>query len=334
MNCGENFPHAEGAMAVSYNLYNVTYSGGVYTLDTTAGPAVRSISDTDSSNDHGILGSVADDTFKISLSGDTYRYIGTASYTSAFDGTVNAFVAEDTTTGKYYLFSPNKILFGLGEQPKNDQKLTVTTPTGHNGVGDWDIATGAPGCFTAGTMIATPDGERAVESLAAGDLVLTADGRAAPVRWLGQSVVSRVFADPLRILPVRIKAGALGENVPARDLLVSSGHAMYVGDVLAHAGALVNGDSIVREQDMPLVFTYYHLELDTHALLLANGAPAESFIDGVEAMDFSNWAERPASTGEEMAHPRAKSARQLPRAVREHLAARAAALTDGIAKAA
>ena len=80
-----------------------------------------------------------------------------------------------------------------------------------------------------------------------GELVLTADGRTLPVSWLGVQTVSTVFADKLRVLPIRIKAGALADNVPARDLLVSSDHAMFVDGVLVHAGALVNGTSIVRE---------------------------------------------------------------------------------------
>jgi hypothetical protein len=66
---------------------------------------------------------------------------------------------------------------------------------------------------------------RAVETFKANDLVLTIDGRAAPVRWVGRQTVSRIFGDPLRVLPIRIKAGALDENVPRRDLLISADHA-------------------------------------------------------------------------------------------------------------
>ncbi len=184
-------------------------------------------------------------------------------------------------------------------------------------------------------MIATPSGEVPVESLTAGSLVLTADGRVAPVRWLGRTVISRMFADPVRVLPIRVKAGALDENVPARDLLVSPGHAILVDGVLVHAAALVNGRSILREDDAPIVFTYYHVELDTHSVLLADGAPAESFLDGIEDMNFANWADRVAPADvRELDYPRAKSGRQVPRATRERLAARAGELTGTIAAAA
>ena len=83
-------------------------------------------------------------------------------------------------------------------------------------------------CFLAGTLIRTPDGEVAVESLKHGDLVLTQDGRTVPVDWLGVQTVSLRFADKMRVLPIRIRAGALAQNVPCRDLLVSPDHAILV----------------------------------------------------------------------------------------------------------
>ena len=183
-------------------------------------------------------------------------------------------------------------------------------------------------CFMAGTRIATPAGAIAIEDLAAGDLVLTNDGRAAPALWIGRQTVSTVFADPLTVLPIRIGAGALGENLPERDLLVSSRHALLIDGVLAQAGALVNGVSIVRETRVPETFVYYHVELADHALLLAEGVPAETFIDNVDRVGFDNWAEHEALYPEghaiaEMPYPRASSARQVPRAIRDRLAANA-----------
>ncbi|OYV37228.1 MAG: hypothetical protein B7Z81_06310 [Acidocella sp. 20-61-6] len=185
--------------------------------------------------------------------------------------------------------------------------------------------------FLAGTRITTAQGEVEVEALKAGDLVLTVQGQALPVRWIGVKTVSALFSDPLRLMPVRIKAGAIAENMPKRDLLVSPEHAMFVGGVLVQAGAMVNGTSIIRESDMPQHFTYYHVELAEHALILAEGAPAETFVDNVDRMAFDNWAEHEALFGQgnaiaEMDYPRAKAARQVPAAVRELLAGRADAL--------
>jgi hypothetical protein len=181
-------------------------------------------------------------------------------------------------------------------------------------------------CFYPGTRISTPEGEWAVETFQAGDLVTTADGRIMPVRWLGRQTVATRFADPLRVLPIRIKAGALGDEVPLRDLLVSPNHALLVGNVLVQAGALVNDTSIVREANVPEKFTYYHIELDDHALVLAENTPAETFIDNVDRLAFDNWEERVVNQDDamvEMPYPRAKAHRQVPRRLRERLAERA-----------
>jgi hypothetical protein len=179
-------------------------------------------------------------------------------------------------------------------------------------------------CFCAGTHIRTPDGETNVENLKIGDLVLTAGGKATPVRWIGTRAVAVRFADPLRALPIRIKAGALGGGLPVRDLLLSPDHAMYLDGVLIQAGALVNGSSIVREANMPDLFTYYHIETPDHSLILAEGAAAETFIDNVDRMAFDNWGEHEAMYGNapaltELAYSRAKSSRQVPLNIRARL---------------
>jgi hypothetical protein len=187
-------------------------------------------------------------------------------------------------------------------------------------------------CFLAGTLIATPDGLRAVESLAPGDLVLLADDRSLPVRWLGVQTIVKVFVDPLRSFPIRIAAGALGEGLPVHDLFVSPDHALFLDGALVQAGALVNGNTVRRVDDVPDTFRYFHVELDEHALLLAEGVPAESFLDTVTRTRFDNAGTYAARFGAmtaripEMAVPRVKSARQLPQATRRRLAERAAAL--------
>ncbi|GGC67846.1 Hint domain-containing protein [Chelatococcus reniformis] len=199
-----------------------------------------------------------------------------------------------------------------------------------DGEGGTDITVAV--CFCAGTGIATPDGERPVETLAAGDLVTTAAGVARPIRWIGRQTVAPAFADPMRQSPIRISAGALDERMPVRDLYVSPEHALLVDGVLAQAGALVNGTTVRRMPRPTEPFIYYHIELDDHALVLADGTPAETFVDNVTRRRFDNHAEYEALFGPpqpripEMELPRAKSARQLPRAVRERLGRRAEAL--------
>lgn len=282
----------------------------------------------------------------------------TVYYTTGTDGTLSIFtdVDGDGNPESVTIIAPNGDVT-IKSDPTSSGSFsevtviqpsssTVTTYTDTNNDGTLDTKTtqtpGSPApttetgtfpqsvCFLAGTMIATPEGEVAIETLLPGQLVSTVDGRALPVRWLGKQTIATTFADPDRSMPIRIRAGALADGVPARDLRVSPSHAMYVDGVLAHAGALVNGLSIVRETQMPESFCYYNIEFAEHALVMADGAPAESYVDNVSREHFDNWAEREA-LGEmapiaELALPRAKAHRQLPTAIRVRLAARAAEL--------
>jgi hypothetical protein len=150
------------------------------------------------------------------------------------------------------------------------------------------------------------------------------------VRWIGLNTVSTRFADPLCVLPIRVRAGALAENRPTRDLLLSPQHALLVEDILIQAGALVNGVSVIRERNVPEVFTYYHVELADHALVLAEGTPAETFVDNIHRSAFDNWEEHEALYGDapiaEMPYPRAQSYRQVPLAIHTALMVRAVAV--------
>ena len=180
-------------------------------------------------------------------------------------------------------------------------------------------------CFYPGTRIATPSGETPVEALHAGDLVMTENG-ALPVRWIGESHISTRFADKLRVQPILIRAGALDGILPLRDLRLSPDHAIFIDGILVQAAALVNGTTIIRDVMAPEQFTYYHVELASHELLRAEGLAAESFVDNIDRMHFHNWNEReaPDMPIAEMPYPRAKAARQVPRALFERLAGRMA----------
>jgi hypothetical protein len=193
-------------------------------------------------------------------------------------------------------------------------------------------------CFLAGTLIRTPSGEVAVESLKRGDVVVTQDGRNVPVDWLGVQTVSLRFADKMRVLPIRIRAGALAENVPCRDLLVSPDHAILVDGALIHASALINGTSIIRESNVPATLMYYHVEVEDHSLVMAENTPAETFVDNVDRLNFDNWAEHEAlyPNGKEVSelpYPRAKSHRQVPVRTRVMLAARSHAICANVTAA-
>jgi hypothetical protein len=181
-------------------------------------------------------------------------------------------------------------------------------------------------CFLAGTRIATPQGETAIERLAPGDRILTADGREVPVRFVGRQRVLTAFGPAERLLPVRIRAGALGDGLPLRDLLLTGEHALLIDGLLVNAAALVDGDGIdwvpLREFDGS--YTVYNVETEDHDVLLAEGVPAETFIDYVPRAALDNYQEYLDLHGEdrtiqEMSLPRISAARLVPTAIRARL---------------
>jgi len=160
--------------------------------------------------------------------------------------------------------------------------LDVTGSTGGTAADAVVIA-----CFAAGTGIATPGGTLAVETLAIGDCVLTVEGRPEPIRWIGHRHVDCVrHPTPEAVLPVHISAHAFGIGLPARDLFLSPDHALYAEGVLVPVKHLINGTTI-RQQKVETV-TYFHLELDRHAAVLAEGLPAETYLDTGDRSSFAN----------------------------------------------
>ncbi|MBB93558.1 MAG: hypothetical protein CML68_02985 [Rhodobacteraceae bacterium] len=193
---------------------------------------------------------------------------------------------------------------------------------------DADVAN----CFLAGTLIATRDGEVAVQELKVGDTVRTQSGRDVAVKWVGRQSVTTRFGAAEKRMPVQFRAGSLGGGLPHADLTVTADHGMLVGGVICHAGALVNGSTIrqVPLAELGDAYTVYHVETDAHDILLANGAPAESFIDNVSRKIFDNYDDFEALYGDvpemdELPLPRAMSARQVPASVRAGLATPVAA---------
>ena len=143
-------------------------------------------------------------------------------------------------------------------------------------------------CFLRGTRVATPNGEQAVEDLRAGDLVATrCEGATVfqPVRWLGGGRMNT--ARQIEDYPVCIRAGAFADNVPHRDLLVTSEHCLFVEGKLIPARMLVNGRSITVDTSIAN-YEYFHVELETHAILLAEGLEAESYLDTGNRGNFLN----------------------------------------------
>jgi hypothetical protein len=187
-------------------------------------------------------------------------------------------------------------------------------------------------CFLTGTEIATPYGPRPVETLVSGDQILTAEGDTVPVRFVFRQTIATRFGPPERLQPVRLRAGALGEGLPERDLVLTADHALMIDGLLINAGALVNGSSIdwVPLAELGERVTVYHVETENHDIILAEGAPTETYIDYAGRQAFDNYAEYVALYGADRAiaenpAPRISSARMLPAALCARLGIRRAA---------
>ena len=150
--------------------------------------------------------------------------------------------------------------------------------------------TNAP-CYVAGSAILTRDGEVAVETIQAGDAVMTLEaGRLVPrkVIWAGVREIDIArHPKPAQVAPIRFCRGALGEDLPHRDLLVSPDHCMFIDGGLFPAKLLVNGMTIVRDLTRNTV-SYHHIELERHGVVFAEGVAAESYLDTGNRAYFSN----------------------------------------------
>jgi Hint domain len=147
-------------------------------------------------------------------------------------------------------------------------------------------------CFLSGTKILTAGGERNIEDLAVGDLLPTMFGGLRPVQWIGRyrytkSEPSKPWAESAR--PVRIARSALASNVPHADLYVTAAHGVLIDGVLVPAELLVNGTTITRHEPKGDEMEFFHIKLESHDVVYAEGVPAETLLDVSES--FANFAD-------------------------------------------
>ncbi len=205
----------------------------------------------------------------------------------------------DDPTATYAGFSPTATRVGAGEDfgTDNDGFSIQRSPDGSD-VFD-NSSTPTPGttniCFTKGTLFETPAGPRLIEHLRPGDRIMTKDSGMQKIRWIWarSCPASKVRENPA-LAPIRIAKGALGNGLPLRDLMVSRHHRLMLcspiaermfgmREVLAPAKDLtaIKGiDAAPATADM----TYYHILMDRHEILLAEGAPAESLYLGPQTL--------------------------------------------------
>jgi hypothetical protein len=193
-----------------------------------------------------------------------------------------SFSSETFANGTLTLFSGVTAALFFTEPAAAD--LTFSSANGSLAITS-DVA-----CFCPGTRIATPSGQTPVEKLQIGDLVLTEHAGPQPIKWLGRRSYAAPFCNNSSTLPIRIRAGALDHGIPARDPLVSPGHALAIDGHLIHASLLVNHASITQATRAERV-DYIHIELGTHEIIFAEHCPAETFRGAHFRAQFSNAAE-------------------------------------------
>jgi|LNAP01.1.fsa_nt_gb hypothetical protein len=154
-------------------------------------------------------------------------------------------------------------------------------------------------CFLKGTRIRTTRGYRKVEELAIGDVLPAKFGGLTPIQWIGRYQFEKIdqetsWAKDCR--PVRVMRSALDGNVPNTDLYVTAGHAFFIDGVLVPAGNLINGTTITLDEaeDFNLL-EYFHIKLENHDVIDAEGAPCESLLSVNETAN--NFAEYIRSYG-------------------------------------
>jgi hypothetical protein len=151
---------------------------------------------------------------------------------------------------------------------------TVCGPLGH-------ICVTFGNCFLKGTKIRTAEGERKIEELAVGDLLPTMFGGLRPVQWIGRYPIKK--SDPLKAwvkdaLPIRIARSALGPELPHADLYITGGHSLLIGGVLVPAEMLLNGTTITRYEPESDAMELFHIKLESHDVIYAEGAPVETLL--------------------------------------------------------
>ena len=219
--------------------------------------------------------------------------LGTIDYINV-QATITKVVLTDSTHIELYSNSTDLGTITLGSAVGSGIHVdwyADSSLTGHTIGAGTDIYLSTVVCFAPGTGILTPGGERPVESLREGDIVLTLSGEEhgpQPIRWIGRRHIDlTTHPQPKLVAPVRVQRGAFADTMPHTDLVLSPDHAVLVDGKLIAIRQLVNGATIRQETDRAAV-DYFHIELEKHAILLAEGLPAESYLDTGNRGFFAN----------------------------------------------
>lgn len=225
------------------------------------------------------------------LNGDTLGFADQNGISHAFDSGTGLLTLSGSASIAEYELALQSITYSFSGDPTNggtDTSRSISWVV-NDGASDSTTVTSSVStlCFCVGTHIATPSGEVPVEQLVVGDLVLTLDGREVPIRWIGTGQSLLVAGQRSESTPVIVRAHALDHGIPHCDLRITKGHSVYLEGVLIPVENLINHHTILWDDEARSVVVF-HLELDSHEVLLANGAPAESYRDDGNRTQFQN----------------------------------------------
>ena len=191
---------------------------------------------------------------------------------------------------------------GLNTGESLDFQYTVSSANGDSTVTITVFGVDEPPCFARGTLIDTPTGRRAIETLRAGDEILSVDAGPVAIRWIGSRIASSMTGLAAeKLAPIEIQPGAFGPGVPERTLRVSPLHRILwkgpeaellfgAREVLCSAKSLVNGTSI--RQTCETEVEYFHILLDEHHVIFAEGCEAETLYPGPQGLEGFGDTER------------------------------------------
>ncbi len=226
----------------------------------------------------------------------TWQVGGTAAELAAGQ-TIFGFATGDTLTLDSFAATSDTFIPGTGLELFNGSVTETLDLIGNFSTGSFIVLDKPAGteiqlCYLRGTQILTPAGEVPIETLNIGDAVITRFNGYRRIKWIGRQSFDRRFIETSRAQrPIRIAGGALGPHLPKRDLYVSPGHSMLIGNVLMLASNLVNGVTITQDR-CPQEVHYYQLEFETHDCVQAEGCWSESFCDYADLRNqFHNVAD-------------------------------------------
>lgn len=249
-------------------------------------------------------GSVTEDTDVVggllSTSGDIDYFLGddTGEWTVVTDDTSlgfgSSFSMDADGNWDFSVDNEDPAIQALDAGDSMDFQYTVSSANGDSTVTITVFGADEPPCFVRGTRIDTPGGPRRIETLRAGDEVLTADSGPVQIRWIGSKRVrDGIGLDTSKLQPIEILPNAFGPGVPARKLLVSPMHRilwrgpeaqLLLGEreVLCAAKTLLNGRTILQSQTTEV--EYFHLLFDQHHIVTAEGCESESLYPGQQGL--------------------------------------------------